>query len=312
MKHVSLTGVDRPVSAIVLGLLRICDKSDQEIRDLLAAGFDRGVTMVDTADCYGPTDHEAEARLAGAARWTGEQRQKVIIQTKCGIVREGGPYFDFSHDHILQAVEESLKALRTDYIDILLLHRPDALVEPEEVAKAFDTLKAGGKVLHFGVSNHTPAQIDLLKTCVDEALVANQLQLSITHAPIIAQGLAMNMQALPQSVDRGSSILDYCRLNSITVQAWSPFQAGFFTGPFLGDRAGYRELNKEIDAQAEAHGVAPIAIATAWITRHPAKMQVVTGSTNPGRIADACAGADVELTRAEWYALFRAAGYLIP
>jgi predicted oxidoreductase len=233
-----------------------------------------------------------------------------VLQTKVGIVKDG-PYFDFSYDHIIEAVDGSLAALRTDYLDILLLHRPDALVEPEEVARAFDDLAAAGKVRHFGVSNHTPAQIELLKRYVTQPLVANQVQLSITHAPMIAQGLAMNMVGLDQSISRDFGILDYCRLHDITIQAWSPFQAGFFTGVFLGN-PDYPELNAVIDRLAAAYDVPVEAIATAWLTRHPAQLQVVLGTTSPARVTAAAKGADVVLTRPEWYELSRAAGHVIP
>ena len=198
-----------------------------------------------------------------------------------------------------------------EHANLRLLHRPDALVEPEEVARAFDELSAAGKVRAFGVSNHTPRQIDLLRRYVTQPIVANQLQLSITHAPIIAQGVAANMQGLDQSVSRDEGILDYCRLNDITIQAWSPFQAGFFDGPFLGsDR--YPELNAVVDRLAAAYDVPAEAIAVAWITRHPAQMQVVLGTTTPARVEAAAQGSDLPLTRAEWYELFRAAGYRVP
>jgi predicted oxidoreductase len=220
--------------------------------------------------------------------------------------------FDFSYEHIMTQVEGSLKALRTDYLDVLLLHRPDALVEPEEVARAFDELASSGKVRAFGVSNHTPRQIDLLRTAVTQPLIANQLQLSITHSPIIAQGVAANMSGEEQSIVRdGGGIVEYCRAGGITIQAWSPFQAGFFDGVFLGNPK-HAELNAVIDRLAAKHGVEPIAIATAWITRHPAHMQVVLGTTTPQRVTDAAAGADVELSRSEWYELFRTAGHIVP
>jgi len=238
-------------------------------------------------------------------------RAAITLQTKAGIVKDG-PYFDFSYEHLISSAEESLRALRTDYLDVLLLHRPDALVEPEEVARAFDELEAAGKVRAFGVSNHTPRQIDLLRTAVRQPLVANQLQLSITHAPIVAQGVASNMQGTDQSLTLdGGGVLDYCRVNRITVQAWSPFQAGFFTGVFIGSPE-YTELNAVIDRLAKAYDVPPIAIATAWITRHPAHMQVVLGTTNPGRVTAAALGSDIPLTRPEWYELFRAAGHRVP
>nr|WP_281728290.1 aldo/keto reductase [Cellulomonas denverensis] len=295
---------------VVLGLMRIAEKTDDEIRELLAIARDAGITFVDHADVYGGALHRCESRFAEAMNLSPSERAELTIQTKCGIVREG-PYFDFSYEHIMESVEGSLRALRTDYIDILLLHRPDALVEPDEVARAFDELHAAGKVRAFGVSNHTPGQIELLRASLNQPIVANQLQLSITHAPLVAQGLAANMAAEGQSVNRDGGLLDYCRLHGITVQAWSPFQAGFFTGTFLG-HPEYAELNEVIDTLAARYQVPAIAIATAWITRHPAQMQVVLGTTNPERVAGAAQGSELPLTRAEWYALTRAAGHIIP
>ena len=237
---------------------------------------------------------------------------EIVLQTKAGIApTEAGAYFDYSYEHIIEAANASLTALNTDYIDILLLHRPDALVEPEEVARAFDELAATGKVRAFGVSNHTPRQIDLLKKYVTQPIVANQLQLSITHSPLIAHGVSSNMLGEDQSIDRDRGILDYCRLHDITIQAWSPFQAGFFDGVFL-DSPKYPELNAVIDRLAAQYNVPPIAIATAWITRHPAQMQVVLGTTNAERVAGAAQGSDIPLTRPEWYDLFRAAGHIVP
>ncbi len=311
VKSFTLPGSDITASNIVLGLMRIAGKSDSEIRELVQTARDAGINFFDHADVYGPSMHECEERFAGALQYTPAERDEMVIQTKAGIVREG-PYFDYSYPHLISSVDASLKALKTEYIDILLLHRPDALVEPDEVARAFDELASSGKVRAFGVSNHTPRQIDLLKKSVRQPLIANQLQLSLTHAPIIAQGLAANMPGLDQSVTLdGGGVLDYCRLNDITIQAWSPFQAGFFTGVFF-DSPEHPELNAVINRLAAAYGVTPIAIATAWITRHPANMQVVLGTTSPTRVADAALGSDLPLTRPEWYELFRAAGYRVP
>ncbi|NMR21088.1 aldo/keto reductase family oxidoreductase [Cellulomonas fimi] len=298
-------------SNVVLGLMRIDGKSDDEVRTLVRTARDGGIDMVDHADVYGDTLHGCERRWAEAMQLTPSERDAWTIQTKAGIVPDG-PYFDFSYEHLIESVNGSLEALGTDRIDVLLLHRPDALVEPDEVARAFDELESAGKVRAFGVSNHTPAQIELLKRSVSQPLVANQLQLSITHAPLVAQGVAANMANLDQSVVRdGSGLLDYCRLHDITVQAWSPFQAGFFTGPFLGNPE-YPELNAVIDRLAAQYDVPAIAVATAWITRHPAGMQVVLGTTTPERVAGAAQGSDLPLTRAEWYELFRTAGYTVP
>jgi len=312
VKTFTMPGTDIVAPNVLLGLMRIADKTDDEVQELVRTARDSGIDFLDHADVYGNELHGCERRFAEAMQLTPSQRDEVTIQTKTGIVGENGPYFDFSYEHIIESVDGSLAALDTDRIDILLLHRPDALVEPEEVARAFDELEAAGKVRAFGVSNHTPRQIDLLRKYVRQPIVANQLQLSITHSPIIAQGVSANMADEEQSVTLdGGGILDYCRLNDITVQAWSPFQAGFFNGVFLGNEK-YPELNAVIDRLAAAYGVPPIAIATAWITRHPAQMQVVLGTTSPERVAGAAQGSDLRLTRAEWYELFRAAGKIVP
>jgi predicted oxidoreductase len=293
-------------------MMRISDKTDEQIRALYSAARDAGIDFFDHADIYGTDVHQCERRFHEALRLTSSERAEITIQTKCGIVKGAGGVFDFSYEHIMDAVQGSLRALGTDYIDVLLLHRPDALVEPEEVARAFDELESAGHVRAFGVSNHTPRQIDLLKTTVRQPLVANQLQLSITHAPIIVQGIAANMAGLEQSqVVDGGGIVEYCRINGITIQAWSPFQSGFFTGVFLGS-PDYPELNAVVDRLAARYDVEPIAIATAWITRHPAQMQVVLGTTTPERVRAAAAGSDIPLTREEWYELTRAAGHRVP
>ncbi|MDO8144019.1 MULTISPECIES: aldo/keto reductase family oxidoreductase [Isoptericola] len=310
MKTVPLGTSGRQVPNVVLGLMRIQQMDDDAVRELVRTARDAGIDFVDHADIYGDPLHGCERRFAEAMQLTPSQREELTIQSKAGIVREG-PYFDFSYDHLVTSVEESLKALDTDYLDVLLLHRPDALVEPDEVARAFDHLESTGKVRSFGVSNHTPGQIELLKKSVRQPLVANQVQLSITHSPVVAQGVAANMAGLEQSISLDNGLLDYCRLHDITVQAWSPFQAGFFNGVFLGSE-DYPELNAVIDRLAAKYDVPAIAIATAWITRHPAGMQVVLGTTTPERVAGAAQGSDIPLTRAEWYEMFRAAGYRVP
>jgi predicted oxidoreductase len=305
----TLPQTDLSVSDVILGLMRISPLSDQEIRTLVGAARDAGVNVFDHADIYGDVRHGCETRFGDAVTFSPAEREQVVIQSKVGI-RQG--YFDFSKEHILRSVDESLAALQLEHLDLLLLHRPDTLVEPEDVAEAFDVLHAAGKVTHFGISNHTPGQIELLKRSVRQPLVVNQVQLSITHAPIIASGVAANMGALDQSIDRDNGILDYARLNDITLQAWSPFQKGFFDGVFLGDRENYAELNDVLDELADTYGVTSTGIAVAWITRHPAQMQVVLGTTNPQRVADSAAGSGVRLTREEWYRLFRAAGHILP
>jgi predicted oxidoreductase len=309
VKNIALPQTDLTASDVILGLMRISPLSDEEIRTLVSTAREAGVTMFDHADIYGDERHGAEKRFGDAVTFSPSERESVIVQSKVGI-RDGS--FDFSREHILRTVDESLAALKLDYLDILLLHRPDTLVEPEEVAAAFDELADAGKVRNFGVSNHTPGQLDLLRRFVTKPLVVNQVQLSITHAPIIASGVAANMVGLDQSIDRDNGMLDYARLHDITLQAWSPFQKGFFDGVFLGDRENFAELNDVLDELAAHYGVTPTGIATAWITRHPAKMQVVLGTTKPERVQEAAAGSDVTLTREEWYRLFTAAGHILP
>lgn len=309
MRMLELPQTDLTASNVVLGLMRIPELSDEEIRTLVGTAQDAGITMFDHADIYGTHRHECEERFGEALALTSAQREAMIIQSKVGI-RPGS--FDFSREHILRTVDESLAALRTDFLDVLLLHRPDTLVEPDEVAAAFDELHAAGKVHHFGVSNHTPAQVELLKRSVRQPLAFNQVQLSITHAPIIASGIAANMVGLDQSIDRDNGMLDYARLHDITLQAWSPFQKGFFDGVFLGDREAFPELNDALDELAATYDVTPTGIAVAWISRHPANIQTVLGTTNPGRVAESAAGSDVPLTREEWYRLFTAAGHTLP
>ena len=312
MKTYAVPHSDLTVPSVVLGLLRIAEMSDADIQKLVGAALDAGITFFDHADVYGGAPHLSETRFAEAMKLSPTQRARIMLQSKAGI--RPGPYdqYDFSTEHILEAVDGSLKALRTEYLDVLLLHRPDTLVEPQEVAAAFDKLQAAGKVRHFGVSNQTPGQIELLKTAVKQPLLFNQMQLSITHANLIAQGIAVNMNGLPQSVDRDHGLLDYSRLKGMMLQAWSPFQKGFFDGVFIGDRENYGALNDALDELAAAHGVTPTGIAVAWIVRHPANIQVVLGTTNPGRVAESVAGSDVKLSRDEWYRLFTAAGHTVP
>jgi predicted oxidoreductase len=309
MKTYKLPHTDLTVSSIILGMMRIASMENGEIQRLVGAARDTGVTFFDHADIYGGAPHRCEARFGEAISLTSAEREKLVIQSKVGI-RKG--FFDFSAEHILASVDQSLAALKMDYLDVLLLHRPDALVEPEDVAAAFDKLQSSGKVRHFGVSNHRPGQVEVLKTAVKQPLIVNQVQLSITHAPLIAAGVSANMAGLDQSIDRDNGLLDYSRVNNMMLQAWSPFQKRFFDGVFLGDRENFADLNDAVDELAKQYGVTPTGIATAWITRHPAKIQVVLGTTKPERVADAAAGSDIVLTREEWYRLFKAAGHVLP
>lgn len=312
MRTIALGPTGTQAPNIIAGMMRIRDSSDEEVRALYAAAREAGINFFDHADLYGGQRHACERRFASALKLNSSEREQITLQTKTGIVGGEQWHYDSSYGHIVTSVQESLEALDTDYIDILLLHRPDALVEPEEVARAFDHLESSGKVRAFGVSNHTPRQIDLLKTAVNQPIVANQVQLSLTHSTLIAQGLASNMAGENDSITRdGGGVVDYARINGITLQAWSPYQKGFQNGVFFGD-AEYAQLNSELERLATKYAVTPTAIATAWITRHPAQFQVVLGTTTPARIAEAAAGSEIPLTRDEWYGLLQAAGHRVP
>jgi predicted oxidoreductase len=305
MKTIQFAHSDIQASEISLGCMRISDLSNPEIDTLIHTALDAGINFFDHADIYG--GGQSEAKFSEALGMNPRLREQMYLQTKCGICRG---YFDFSKEHILEAVDGSLKRLRTETIDVLLLHRPDTLVEPEEVAEAFTLLETQGKVRYFGVSNQNPMQIELLKKFVQQPLIINQLQLSITNTGMIDAGINVNMKIDP-SIDRDGSILDYCRLHDITIQPWSPFQFGFFEGVFL-DNPKYPALNQKIDELAAAKGVTNTAIAIAWLLRHPAKMQPIIGTTNPKRVKDSCQASEISLTRTEWYEIYRAAGNKLP
>jgi len=305
MKKIQIANGKISASEIALGCMRINSLSKGEASALINTAIDEGINFFDHADIYG--GGKSEEVFADAIDMKPSTREKIIIQTKCGI-RDG--YFDFSKQHILNSVEGSLKRLNTDYIDIMLLHRPDTLMEPEEVAEAFSELHSSGKVKYFGVCNQNPMQIELLNKYLNNKIIINQLQLSITNTGMIDSGINVNMQIAP-SIDRDGSILEYCRLKDITIQAWSPFQYGFFEGVFL-DNDKFPELNSKINEIAAIKGVTNSAIAIAWILRHPAKIQPLVGTTNLKRLTDICKAWRVELTRQEWYEIYRAAGNKLP
>jgi predicted oxidoreductase len=293
------------VPVIAVGCMRMNRLSKAEAECFIQTALELGANFFDHADIYG--GGTCEEIFADAIRMTDDIREKLILQSKCGI-RQG--FFDFSKEHILASVDGILKRLKTTYLDILLLHRPDALVEPEEVAEAFDILKNTGKVRYFGVSNQNPMQIQLLRKFIKPPVIVNQLQLSITNATMITNGINVNMENA-SAVNRDGSVLDFCRLNDITIQPWSPFQHGFFEGAFLGNDK-FPELNRKIDEIAARYQVSTTTIAIAWILRHPAKMQPVIGTMNPSRLKDCCKAADIRLTREEWYEIYRAAGNKLP
>jgi len=291
------------VPTVAVGCMRISNMNESEASAFVNTAVENGAFFFDHADIYGGGKSESVFGKAIASM----KREDLIIQTKCGI-RPGR--FDFSYEHITQSVDGSLQRLGTDYIDVLLLHRPDALMEPEEVAKAFDDLKASGKVRHFGVSNQNPYQMQLLQSCLDMPLCVNQLQFSVMHAPMIQSGINVNMYN-DSAVNRDGGVLDYCRLNKITIQPWSPMQYGFFEGCCI-DNEKFPELNKKLEEIGEKYGVSKTTVAFAWILRHPAKMQPVTGTTNLTRLTDCIRASEITLTREEWYEIYRAAGNILP
>ena len=303
MYNIELGKTGLSVPTVAVGCMRISDMSEKEVGAFIDTALENGANFFDHADIYGGGKSES---VFGKAV-TSSMRENIFIQTKCGI-RQGR--FDFSYEHIINSVNGSLERLGTEYIDVLLLHRPDALMEPEEVAKAFDELKATGKVHHFGVSNQNPYQMELLQKSLDMPLCVNQLQFSIMHAPMIQAGINVNMYN-DSAVNRDGGVLDYCRLNKITVQPWSPMQYGFFEGCFI-DNEKFPKLNETLENIGNKYGVSKTTIAFAWILRHPAKMQPVTGTTSLTRLADCIKASEITLTREEWYEIYRAAGNKLP
>jgi predicted oxidoreductase len=305
MRSIKLGTSNLEVPVIAVGCMRLKSLDKQAAERFVQTALGEGANFFDHADIYG--GGTCEEIFAEAIHMNDDIREQIILQSKCGI-RKG--FFDFSKEHILGSVDSILRRLKTDYLDVLLLHRPDALVEPEEVAEAFDLLHSSGKVRHFGVSNQNPMQIQLLQKSVKQPIVANQLQLSITNATMIASGINVNMENAA-AINRDGSVLDFCRLNDITIQPWSPFQYGFFEGAFLGNEK-FPELNRKIDEIAANYGVSNTTIAIAWLLRHPARMQPVVGTMNIDRLKDCCKAAELTLTRPEWYEIYRAAGNVLP
>lgn len=305
MKTIEINKAVKPVSQIGLGCMRMTDLADDSaVRELIDTAMESGINFFDHADIYGG----GEAETVFGRVLPKKLREDVTLQTKCAI--RPGICFDFSKDYILESVDGSLKRLQTDYVDILLLHRPDALAEPEEVAEAFDILKTSGKVRCFGVSNHNPMQIELLNSYCGNQICVNQIQYSIAHCPTIDAGLNVNI-ANDFGCNRDGDIIAYSRMKKITLQAWSPFQYGMFEGVFIGCEK-FPELNAVLDRLAEKYQVTQNAVAIAWILRHPAGIQPIVGSMNKTRVQEICKAADITLTREEWYELYLAAGKILP
>ncbi len=309
MKYINIANGPQKASAIIQGCMRMPELTKEAAAKVIRTAYDQGVNFFDHATCYGENG-AAETRFAEAFPLTGISREDIFIQSKCGLCFDRNE-FDWSRDTILSSVDDSLRRLNIEYLDTLLLHRPDVLYDPEEVAEAFDILEKSGKVRHFGVSNLVPMQIELLKKYVKQPLNINQVQLSLEQSQLIDQPLYMNNKTTEFSVNRDGNALDYCRLNDITIQAWSPLQVGMFGGTFV-DSPDFPELNKVLGELAEREGVTKAAIAIAWILRHPAKMQAIVGTMNPTHIEEICAAADVNLSHHDWYELYLAAGKFLP
>lgn len=303
MKYLEIK--DLKASQIVLGCMRISALSVDQVEELILKALEEGINFFDHADIYG--GGKSEELFGEVLKRNPEIREKMIIQTKCGICRG---YFDFSYEHITESVKQSCARLHSDHVEILLLHRPDTLMDPKEVARAFDDLFESGMVRYFGVSNMNPMQIELIQKYSKQPLLFNQVQFNPVNAGMVDVGIHVNMKdAL--AVDRDGSLLEYCRLHDITLQPWSIMQASWEEGSYL-EHPDYPELNETLNELAQKYGVSKAAIVIAWILRHPANMQPIAGTTSPVHLSELCRGVDIELTRQEWYKVYTSAGCLLP
>lgn len=305
MKYLQLGNLKEPVSVIGIGCMRIADMSSNELDHYVHTALDHGINFFDHADIY--ASGKSEEIFGELLSRQPSLRSRIFLQSKCAI---HDSMYDFSKDYILKSVDGILKRLHVTYLDSLLLHRPDALMEPEEVEEAFQILKKSGKVLNLGVSNMNRYQMEFLGSALSDGLAVNQLQMSAAHTPLIDAGINVNMMT-DAAIMRDAGTLEYCRMNHVVVQTWSPLQKGFFGGTFIGSEE-YKELNDVLDALGEKYGVTSDAAAYAWLLRYPAKMQVIVGTTNPLRLINAAKAAEIELTRSEWYEVYRAAGNKLP
>ncbi|MFK4848650.1 aldo/keto reductase [Lactococcus petauri] len=303
MKKIQIA--DMQASQIILGCMRIIEPGKNPVK-VIETAYENGINFFDHADIYGAG--QCETVFAEALAQTSIRREDIYLQSKCAI--RPGVAFDFSKEHIIKSVEGSLQRLQTDYLDTMLLHRPDTLMEPEEVAEAFYELEKSGKVRYFGVSNQNPMQVELLKTAVKQPLLFNQLQFGLKHTEMVDAGLNVNIPNQASHMQDGS-VLEYSRINKMTIQAWSPFQHGYFDGPFVGNDK-FPELNKKLEEYAEKYNLTPSGIAIAWIKRHPARMQTIIGTMTERRIEEVTNASDLVLSREEWYDLYMAAGNILP
>ena len=308
MRYITLGQDNKELSEIVLGMMRIKDKSVKEVEELVETALSVGINAFDLADIYGRG--RCEELLGLVLKNRPDLREEMWIQSKCGIRIEEFTYFDFSKNYIIKSVDGILQRLKIDHLDSLLLHRPDALMESDQVAEAFDLLYKQGKVRNFGVSNQNPMMMELLKKDVKQPLAVNQLQLSAAFTPGFESGFHVNMED-SQAAMRDGSIFEYCKLHDVVIQAWSVLQFGYFKGNFVGNEK-FQALNQVLDRLAFKYGVTPSTIAISWILRYPAKMQAVVGTTNPNHLREVSQAANFSLTRKEWYEIYLAAGNNLP
>ncbi|HFR2894552.1 TPA: aldo/keto reductase family oxidoreductase [Streptococcus pneumoniae] len=308
MRYITLGQDDKELSEIVLGMMRIKDKSVKEVEELVETALSVGINAFDLADIYGRG--RCEELLGLVLKNRPDLREKMWIQSKCGIRIEEFTYFDFSKDYIIKSVDGILQRLKIDHLDSLLLHRPDVLMESDQVAEAFNLLYKQGKVRDFGVSNQNPMMMELLKKDVKQPLAVNQLQLSAAFTPGFESAFHVNMED-SQAAMRDGSIFEYCQLHDVVIQAWSVLQFEYFKGNFVGNEK-FQALNQVLDRLAIKYGVTSSTIAISWILRYPAKMQAVVGTTNPKHLREVSRAANFSLTRKEWYEIYLAAGNNLP
>ena len=315
MKHYKIPNTDLSVSRLAYGTWHMGGSWDDgavsaetktRANSLITKAVEHGINHIDLADIY--TKGKSDECVGYALAQNPGLRDKLVLQAKAGIVLgtdEAPGHYNFEYDHLVGAVEGTLRRLGTDYVDLLALHRPDPLIEPEEVARAFDHLQSSGKVRYFGVSNHNAGQLALLKRYVQQPIVVNQVELNLLHHHLISDGVVANMTGTSYSGIQGT--LDYCRLNDIMIQAWSPVAGGRVFNSASDAPENERNTAQLLEKLAVAHQTTPDAIAYAWLLRHPAKIQPIIGTLNIERFGRIIPADIINLSRIEWYQLLAAA-----
>lgn len=286
----------------------------KQTHECIDAAIAAGINFFDHADIY--TFGKAEQVFGQALAERPELREHMYIQSKCGIRFEddkGPKRYDFSAKWIEESVEGSLKRLNTDYLDVLMLHRPDPLMEVEEIAQVFSCLQESGKVRNFAVSNMQQHQMNFLQHALDMPIVANQIEASLQKHQFVDEGVyAGNADGKDLNFTPGS--VEYCRHFDIQIQSWGSLCQGLYTGGDLTN-ASQADINTSIlvNKLAALYDTTPEAIVLAWLLRHPALIQPIIGTTNVERIAASCGALNVTLSREHWYALYVSAkGHELP